>query len=312
MDYSDFLKYLSQNCNDAKTFLDLAMIEARFGKEAVLGMVSGNVSNPVIPDPTNAFDLLYNFPNLVYTCNNDLQYTKYIGTSSYVYPNGTSSYLSTDSSYIVDPHNQKDFFIFCVHIDRVENNPDVMNNLFIGLPDYVPNGGLFDYLVFNQLPSSSFYIPNHESNGLGLTSVIQNGVSFCRFSRTAFTYEDNTKHIPSSPVEMQQYSDLYLVLFGKKNRDWNFTIYSSLFRMWYDIDDNPCSKLMASYDPFILTGYDETYFLPSINLINITSSIVANDFTFNIIQWNFLSADSKPFLLTDDLNNYLSNIDISN
>ena len=311
MEYKDFVKYLKQNLPDDKTLAYLAKIEREHGKEAVLGMVTGNPVNTVIPEPVNAFELLYDFPDRVYTCNNDLQYNKDLGTSSLIFPNGTSTYLHTITSYIVDPLDEQDYFVFCVHINRDINHPDIAYNLTIGLPDYVPQGGNYDYLVFNQLPSSNFYIPNHESDGHGGTKTIQYGVTFARFSRTAFTYEDNAKHVPSSPVEMQQYSDSYLLLFGKRNSNWNYTVYASNFRLWYDENDNPNSRLMCTYDPFILSGIDATYFLPSINQVNITSTVVGNTFNYNVIQWNWLNEAAKPFLLTADIENYLTNIDIT-
>ena len=163
MDYTDFIKYLKQNLPDDKSLAYLAKIEKEHGKEAVIASVTGPIVslNPEPTEPETFFDLLYYFPDLVYSGNNDLSYTKTLSTSSFLWPQGTSMYLNNDSTFVVDPNNQKDYFVFCVHIHRQSIDPNYKINFHIGLPNYTSDAGSYQYLIFNQLPNTTLYIPDH-------------------------------------------------------------------------------------------------------------------------------------------------------
>lgn len=315
MDYSDFLKYLSNNCNDANTFFDLAMIEARFGKEAVLGMVSGppiNQPSPIPTEPHDFFDLLYYFPDQVWTCNNDLQYNKTLSTSGFVYPNGTSAYLNNDTTFLVDYNNNgKKYFVFCVHINRVNIDNNYNINFNIGLPNYTSDASSYQYLVFTQIPNSNLFIPDHRDTGHGATKPIVDGVSFASLTHAAYTYHNNSITWADNNINMETVNDSYLFLVGKKNSSWNYTVYPSIFRFWYDDDNNPQSLLMAEFDSFNLVGTGYNYFIPTINCINTTNQTSTASFQIHIIQWNWLDESAKPFLLTDDLKYFLKDIELN-
>ena len=312
MDYTDFIKYLKQNLPDDKSLAYLAKIEKEHGKEAVIASCTGPIVslNPEPTEPETFFDLLYYFPDLVYSGNNDLSYTKTLSTSSFLWPQGTSMYLNNDSTFVVDPNNHKDYFVFCVHIHRQSQDPNYKINLHIGLPNYTSDAGSYQYLIFNQLPNTTLYIPDHRDTGHGATKMIEYGVSFANLSRAAYTYTDNEITWPSNNVKMEDFPDSYLLLVGKKNINWNYTVYACLVRLFYDEDNKPSSKLMTQFDPFVISGTGYGYFIPCVNCVNITNQITTVSFFVNIIQWNMLDEDTKPFLLTDDLKDYLSNINI--
>lgn len=313
MDYTDFIKYLKQNMPDDKSLAYLAKIEKEHGKEAVLGMVTGGPINNIdpIPEyPSNFFELLYYFPDRVYTSDNDYQYTKTVSTSGFTWNNGTASFVNTDHSWVADPNNLSDYFIYCVHINRINFDLSYKINLFIGMPDFVYGGANYLYLKFSKIPNKELCIPSSKYNSDSELKTITAGCCFSNLSESLYLYAANEVNYPSNNVLMESYNDSYLLLCGKKLFTNAYTVHASLFRLWYGQGDEPHSELKSQFEPFILAGNNYTYFLPQITVINTTQSSTVESFFVNIIHWNLLDNNSKPFLLTPDLKNYLTSIEI--